>query len=113
MAAIRKPILVAIAALFAFPLALIAFGIADHASTPQIIRCIISPGYVATMEGDLGPGGWRSLGSAVFIALSLNFIYYEFLSYWPVALLIRKLSNYSGLSHHRNAAFGDQRTRKP
>jgi hypothetical protein len=91
------------AAVLAFPLAMTAFAIADHISTPYLVRCFIAPGYALTVDplfdAVLHGFGWRtSLGISLGTALTVNFIYYGLFLYWALALIARRYSRFAPAS---------------
>jgi hypothetical protein len=117
MAAIRRPTLVVIAGVVALPLSMIAFAIADHQSTPQILRYLMAPGYVLTIspwfDAALRDAGWKTgLGVSLLTALIVNFVYYSLLLCWAFMLIARKFDNSSASFRYRNTVISNRRTRK-
>jgi hypothetical protein len=64
-----------LSAVTAAPAAFFCFGLADSAKTPNLVRYLISPGYVLMLHVRL------SFDSSVWLALWTNGAYYTFLIY--------------------------------
>jgi hypothetical protein len=79
---------VALGTLFTLLLTYVSLAIADHVGTPQLVRYIFSPGFVAGMHFASGSGLLERLGSFERIAIPVNFLYYGLINF----LLFRKLN---------------------
>jgi hypothetical protein len=79
---------VALGSLFTLLLTYLSLAIADHVGTPQFVRYIFSPGFVAGMHFASGIGLLERLGSFGRIAISVNILYYGLINF----LLFRKLN---------------------
>ena len=66
----------------------LGMAISDRPTTPQLVRCVISPGFVLGMRFASGGGFWEMLDSFGRIAVTANMIYYGFLSF----LVFRKIN---------------------
>ena len=67
---------VLIGGLLAFFLAGLSIAIADHGTTPQFVRYIISPGYILGLKLMTGRNFFDELASFGRIAFSVNLIYF-------------------------------------
>jgi hypothetical protein len=93
MAAGRKPRRFIIAQLMigsflTLLLTYVSLAIADHVGTPQLVRYILSPGFVAGMRFASGSGLLERLGSSGRIAITVNVVYYGLINFF----LFRKLN---------------------
>ncbi|MGA7560377.1 MAG: hypothetical protein WBV60_10020 [Terriglobales bacterium] len=64
-----------------------SIAIADHETTPQLLRYVISPGFVLGLRYMTGRGFFDALGSFERIAFTVNIIYFgliTFLLLWKV-----------------------------
>jgi len=68
----------------------VGMAISDRPTTPQVLRCVISPGSVLGMRFASGEGFLERLGSFGRIAITANMFYYGFFSFlvfkrinWP------------------------------
>jgi hypothetical protein len=68
----------------------LSLAIADHVGTPDLVRYVFSPGYVLGMRLATGNGLLDTLGSFGRIAITVNMIYFGFISFvllwkinWP------------------------------
>jgi hypothetical protein len=85
----------------AFTFALLCFGIADNAKTPELVRIIISPGVkIADWLVSLSPrpalsfrGSIDEFGREMALSLLVNTIYYALLIYTVVAIAGPRLRN--------------------
>jgi hypothetical protein len=92
MAASRKPDRFVVAQLmlgsfFTLLSTYVSLAIADHVGTPQLVRYIFSPGFVAGMRFASGGGFLERLGSFGRIAITVNVVYYgliNFLLFWNI-----------------------------
>src|SRR5277367_2737481 len=57
-------------------LTFVSIAIADHETTPQFLRYIISPGFVLGLRFMAGRGFFDALGSFGRIAFTVNMIYF-------------------------------------
>jgi hypothetical protein len=76
-----------IGVLLAFLLTCLSIAIADHDTTPQLVRYIVSPGFVLGLRFTTGRGLLDPLGSFGRIAFTVNMIYFGligFLLLWKV-----------------------------
>jgi hypothetical protein len=67
-----------------------SLAIADHQGTPELIRYLFSPGFVLGMRFAWGTGFWDRLASFMWIALTVNSVYYGLIGFlflrrfnWP------------------------------
>ena len=79
---------VALGGFFTLLLTYVSLAIADHVGTPQLVRYIFSPGFVAGMHFASGIGLLERLGSFGRIAITVNILYYGLINF----LLFRKLN---------------------
>jgi hypothetical protein len=68
----------------------VSLAVADHVGTPQLVRYILSPGFVAGMRFASGSGILERLGSFGRIAITVNVVYYGLINFllfrrfdWP------------------------------
>jgi hypothetical protein len=73
---------VALGSLFTLLLAYLSLAIADHVETPQLVRYVFSPGFVAGVRFASGYGFPERLGSFGRIAISVNVLYYGLINFF-------------------------------
>ncbi len=73
---------------FALSLTWLSMAIADHVGTPEVVRWIVSPGYVLGMRLAWGRGFWDQLRSFMLVALLVNLCYYGL----ALFLLLRRIN---------------------
>ncbi len=59
----------------------LGMAISDRPTTPQLVRWVISPGFVLGMRFASGEGFLERLGSFARIAITVNMIYYGFFNF--------------------------------
>jgi hypothetical protein len=78
----------------------VSLAIADHATTPQLVRYVFSPGYVLGVRFATGKGLLDTLGSFGRIAVTVNMIYFGSISF----VLLWKI-NWPKLPRNRRRRF--------
>ncbi|MFZ1141923.1 MAG: hypothetical protein WAN76_22315 [Candidatus Sulfotelmatobacter sp.] len=82
----------------------LGMAISDRPTTPQLVRWVISPGFVLGVRFASGDGFLETLGSFGRIAITANVIYYSFLGF----LVFRKI-NWPKLPRNPNHRFWMER----
>jgi hypothetical protein len=80
----------ALGCFFTLVMTYLSLALADHVGTPQLVRYIFSPGFVAGMNFASGNGLLERLGSFGRIAITINVLYYGLINFalfwkfnWP------------------------------
>jgi len=74
--------------LLTLPLTYLSLAIADRPETPQLVRCILAPGFVLGARFASGSTFFDTLGSFGRIALTTNVVYYGLICF----LLLRRIN---------------------